>query len=157
MSKISIQLDRNDLEKYLLDANGNIKLEIGNAIVQEFTKRHLKGLAEKISNETLNQEFKDVLKDYIVSKYKWGESKTEITIAGREAIHKCVEWHIRDEVKKAIAAISNGDITKHIEETVKLYVQYSIEQDIHIRSANISKAVQKAINKVMSGEALAGT
>lgn len=48
MTQLVLKLDLKDLEK-LLVSDGKVNLEIGNAIVQEFSKRYLKGIAQSFS------------------------------------------------------------------------------------------------------------
>ena len=44
MAEIKVRLGMNDLENALLDSSGEIKVEIGNQIAQQFSKKYLKGV-----------------------------------------------------------------------------------------------------------------
>lgn len=145
MSNICIKLDINDLEKYLLDSDGNVKMEIGNAIVQEFSKRHLKAVAKQFGTEQYKDMLRKELKSYFTYSYPGSVSlSSEMIRAVRRRVYVNLLEGIDEQVKKYG---EECNMEEFIADRVKSLVASIVDNEVKRTFGEISGKVSRALHK----------
>lgn len=145
MSNICIKLDINDLEKYLLESDGNVRVEIGNAIVQEFSKRHLKAVAKQFGTEQYKDMLRKELNSYFTNSYPGSVSLSSGMVrAVRSRVHVNLLEGIDEQVKKYG---EECNMEEFIADRVKSLVASIVDNEVKRTFGKISGKVSKALHK----------
>lgn len=108
MAEIKVRLGMNDLENALLDSSGEIKVEIGNQIAQQFSKKYLKGvISSNLERDCAGNIRKQI--NEIIYKDPFWEQHLNSNI--EKLIHKCVDNYIS---KYDINALIDKSVGEHL-------------------------------------------
>ena len=146
MSNISIRLSSSDLEKLLLDKNGELNIVISESIIHnEVMKKTKESFTEVIRKEI----------DEVIGRYNYHEYITE---RFRELIYSCAEKAVQEAIDrrcKETASELLEDEKVHIEETIKNYFENGMnrlisliaDQQFNVIQQNFWNAVKELPNQ----------
>lgn len=126
MSSISIHLSSSDLEKILLDKNGELNIVISEQIANKFANKYLKSIVHNEVMKKTKESFTEAIRkeiDEVIGRYNYHEY---ITQRFRELIYNCAEKAVQEAIDrrcKETASELLEDEKAHIEETVKKYFE----------------------------------
>jgi molybdopterin/thiamine biosynthesis adenylyltransferase len=136
-SNAKIELSLDDLKSILFNEDGTLNLSVKNHIVQEFSKRYLKGVFDQQSKDYITRELKDLF--YKTNSNNW---KYDITPEFKTMLLNIIEESkIMSEVKTKIETTMSKETEKYLD-TKLLYI---IDRVI-----NSDKVRNQIENKVMS-------
>lgn len=151
MTQLVLKLDLKDLEK-LLVSDGKVNLEIGNAIVQEFSKRYLKGIAQSFSENWIRSVTYEcankALGDYLDNNKIYANlmcERTEKLVKGK--ILNALREELEKEAKKFL---EENELKNWVQDYVKNYVQritYEVLKGMKDESLN---AIWNDLRKIYS-------
>ncbi len=143
---MKIQINNLAALERLIGGDTELEIEIRNNIVQEFTKRHLKGLVE---TETIKQAITDT--KLMVVNYAKKEVAEQIGEIKRS--YGSTTYNLQDDVVEAIkdqiSKAMNRVVYDHIENLVKTYVgNLNIKKYINqMIDFNIKQTVEEGIRE----------
>lgn len=126
MSNITINLSLSDLEKILLDKDGEIKVQFSEQVADGFAKKYLKSIIHNEVMKKTKESFTETIRkeiDEVIGRYNYHEY---ITQRFRELIYSCAEKAVQEAIDrrcKETASELLEDEKAHIEETVKKYFE----------------------------------
>lgn len=126
MSNISIHLSSSDLEKLLLDKNGELNIVISEQIANKFASKYLKSIIHNEVMKKTKKSFTEAIHkeiDEVIGRYNYHEY---ITKRFRELIYSCAEKAVQEAIDrrcKETASELLEDEKVHIEETIKNYFE----------------------------------
>lgn len=149
MSGVKIQINSLEALERLIGGNTEVEIELRGAIVQEFAKKHLKGVATDVIVSNAEYEVRNYIREnYLtLSNYKAKEYASRPNFI--EEIQKQVKTFFSIEVNRAIRDYNESDetilmIKKRIEDKV-IAVAARIEEELS--DAILSKRIDDLINK----------
>lgn len=124
MTQLVLKLDMKDLEK-LLVSDGKVNLEIGNAIVQEFSRRYLKSIAQSFSENwirSVTYEFANrSLTEYLDNNKIYANLMCKRT---EKLVKEKILSALREELEKeANKFLEESELKNWVHEYVRGYVQ----------------------------------
>ena len=136
----------------LIGGDTEVEIEIRNNIVQEFTKKHLKSIADSpniqsIKNDLAQQAVNVVTNELGVlsGTYGWNQKvalypavKKELVDAAKAAAQEAIINAVAEGVKAARAEVNAEYIKSRIDEQVKSIVAYEIREGVKTRLREIS-------------------
>lgn len=151
MSKISIRLTADELNKFIGDDN-ELALEIKGSIVQQFAERHLKGVInngigaiEKQTSELIQREFEDRIVR-LVKGVGWG---TKDRYELKPEIKKDIQSKVSVAMSKTLSEVVDKAITETIDFKLKdiesKIVNMIVERYTRDKQSSIILAVEKAL------------
>jgi hypothetical protein len=129
MSSVKITLSRGDLESLLCNDEGDIKVEIGHQIAQQFAKKHLKGLIAEELESMLHSQTVEMLKDFVFTENRKGD-----VILGEKVCRKIyliVERSVNEAIHKAFDSASAKVIDKLIVgDIIQKEIEYRVRREL---------------------------
>lgn len=129
MSELRINLSVSDLEKLLLDKEGNVKVEISNQIASEFAKRYLKGV---VATE-MEKEFRSNINSVV--RRELNQSTFEFVSEMEDKLIQTARKYIESEVKR----ITEFRVSQIIEKLVKDEAAKLFTDDLDSAMRNVAR------------------
>lgn len=156
MAALKLTLDGDALHR-LLGGNTETEIELRNCIVQEFAKKHLKGLAnDRTLGEMLKAEFASIKPEIerqialqVGRKKNSWSSELELTPGLVSALNAKVTSVVNTELNKAVSSIQTT-IDSRIKETLNGIDTYIDSRIAKITQAYIDQKVKDRITAVMA-------
>lgn len=135
MSNISIHLSSSDLEKLLLDKNGELNIVISEQIANRFANKYLKSIVHNEVMKKTKESFTEAIRkeiDEVIGGYNYHEYITE---RFRKLIYSCAEKAVQEAIDRrcketASELLENEKV--HIEETIKNYFENGMNRLISL-------------------------
>lgn len=153
MSGVKIQINSLEALERLIGGDTELEIELRGAIVQEFTKRHLKGIATDVIISNAEYEARNYIREnYLtLANYKTKEYASQPNF--RDEIQKQIQSFFSTEVNKAIREYNESDetilmIKKRIDDKV-IATAARIEEELSdvILSKRIDALVDKKLKE----------
>lgn len=158
MTQINLKLNFNELKELLVDDNNKVNLEIGTSIVQEFTRRYLKGIANEIINPIIN-DFKEKITERILKEFSdyflksaWRDKitlKDEFSSAIRESVRNLIQRETRIAIREELKKV---DLSQAIQPVIKSYLESIAENEIIKVKGIIGEEVAKNVINQLQAE-----
>ena len=133
MTQINLKLNFNELKELLVDDNNKVNLEIGTSIVQEFTRRYLKSIANEIIQPIID-DFKEEINGQILHEFNQYLKKDNWT--SRITLSDRLVARIREEVREQI---KNELFTTILDELKKVDLSQEIQSAVNIGIERLTK------------------
>jgi actin-like ATPase involved in cell morphogenesis len=161
---VVLRLDAKALAELFKNDEGEVKLEVLQGVIDEFSRRHLKTLVNSsmfaLTLDRLRREIKEELNQKIASEIAtireevtsttWGAKRLVFEL--RPELKQIIGDHIREviseKIKEAATAVLN-DLTAHLPSMINDRVEAEIHTQVR---AEISQRVQSAINNLNNGQ-----
>lgn len=138
MSNITINLSLNDLEKILLDKDGEIKVQFSEQVADGFAKKYLKSIAHDAVFENAEKSLKETIRKEIEALYdrnRYGVSLSDkLKTMIREFIEREVRSIVNSNSEKAASEVSSKLLEEQkdiMHKYAKKYYENGINNFIH--------------------------
>ena len=158
MTQINLKLNFNELKELLVDDNNKVNLEIGTSIVQEFTRRYLKGIANEIINPMINS-FKEEITEQILREFseyfckqEWRNKitlKDKFSSAIKESVHNLIQIETKSAIREELKKV---DLSQAIQSVIKSHLEMIAENEIIKVKGIIGKEVAKNVINQLQAE-----
>jgi hypothetical protein len=129
MSNVKITLSRGDLESLLCNDEGDIKVEIGHQIAQQFARKHLKGLIAVELESMLHSQTLEALKEFVYTENSKGDIILEEKVCRK--IRLMVEREVNEAIHKAFDSASAKIIEKLTTgDSIKKEIEYRVRREL---------------------------
>jgi hypothetical protein len=157
---LRLQLDASALSKLLTDISPEVTVELRQSVIEEFTRRHLKGLLNeellRKFHSRMQQLFDDEAERIIgkINKDYWGSSETtlhnslvdRITKKVNETIDIVLDARIKNDRDKFLTDLE-AKINRAIEASVSFNIKDKVKKEVDAKLEEIDRATRKILNK----------
>ncbi len=145
MSTMKIQLSSDEI-LHLLGDNDEQRLEIRNWILQEFCKRHLKGLVTPVLERAIKDEVLAHAASAANSIFKLNKTSWVERAVLTPTYQRAVAETVNDAVNKTITAqLTSEDVPRKVDEALQTLMASRINLQIE---ELVSKAIQSQLEKL---------
>ena len=150
-TKTTIQINSLKALERLIGGDTELEIEARNSIVQDFTKKHLKGIAGKYTDETL-KDLKKSVKNEVhkqfeqelgsITGYDFWKAQIKFCPAVEEKFRDLVKTLVYEEAVKVIKEeILKLDLPSIVEGYMKRSVEHVVNEKVKEKLSQISKIV----------------
>jgi predicted DNA-binding protein len=157
---MKIQLNSLEALERLIGGDSELEIEVRNNVVQDFAKKHLKGIAATIVGPMFRDIHERSLKDFaetfrneygletFVEKDGWNKSKTSIRLTKetKETLAQLIKNSAATQMREIIAEETNKIVELYlrripgeVQKSVDMYIKSEVQRQISIKVAELLK------------------
>lgn len=147
MSGIKIQINSLEALERLIGGDSELEIDIRNSVVQKFSKRHLKDIANKFISDGVIRSIKEELNNEYFDKSNYRHVK--LTPEFQKILESSVDSHVRSLIKSRISErINSGELDEVIQGRVELEVSRHVGR---ITDSMIKKKAEELLIEKLKG------
>lgn len=136
MSAVKLQINSREALERLIGGDSQLEVELRNSVVQDFTNRHLKGVANQIDTKRIIGLIEKSLEEYIAAHF----GTPDKDIYGRYIRSVTLNGVVKEAIDKEIQSVLPNLITKAVEKAVDSFLKKNnIEGMINVRFSILTK------------------